>query len=97
MTTAAPPRRPIGVTAKVIAILEAFTGEPPGDGGLTLTEICWRAGLPLATGHRLVGELTAGGSWSARPTAPTGSGCGCGASPPGPRPSPGCASWPCRT
>lgn len=61
MTAAAPPRRPVGVTAKVIAILEAFTGGTPGDGGLTLTEICGRAGLPLATGHRLVGELTAGG------------------------------------
>ncbi|MBA9005567.1 IclR family transcriptional regulator [Thermomonospora cellulosilytica] len=61
MTAATPQRRPIGVTAKVIAILEAFTGMPPGDGGLTLTEICRRAGLPLATGHRLVGELTAGG------------------------------------
>jgi DNA-binding IclR family transcriptional regulator len=50
--------RPPSVAGKVMAILEAFA---PGGVGLTLTEICRRAGLPLATGHRLVGELTAGG------------------------------------
>ena len=41
-----------------MAILEAFA---PGGVRLTLTEICRRAGVPLATGHRLVRELTGGG------------------------------------
>jgi DNA-binding IclR family transcriptional regulator len=50
--------RPPSVAGKVMAILEAFA---PGGVRLTLTEICRRAGLPLATGHRLVGELTGGG------------------------------------
>jgi DNA-binding IclR family transcriptional regulator len=50
--------RPSSVAGKVMAILEAFA---PGGVRLTLTEICRRAGLPLATGHRLVGELTGGG------------------------------------
>jgi DNA-binding IclR family transcriptional regulator len=50
--------RPVSVTGKVMAILDAFA---PGDVRLRLTEICHRAGLPLATGHRLVGELCAGG------------------------------------
>jgi DNA-binding IclR family transcriptional regulator len=49
---------PISVAGKVMAILDAFA---PGDRGLTLTEIGRRAGLPLATAHRLVGELTGGG------------------------------------
>ncbi|MCW2901870.1 MAG: IclR family transcriptional regulator [Streptosporangiaceae bacterium] len=51
-------RTPPTVTGKVMAILEAFA---PGDIGLTLTEVCRRAGLPLATGHRLVAELAGGG------------------------------------
>ncbi|MCG5212647.1 IclR family transcriptional regulator [Streptosporangium sp. KLBMP 9127] len=51
-----PPVR--GVAARVTDILAAFL---PGDVRLTLTEICRRAGLPLTTGHRLVGELTAAG------------------------------------
>ncbi|GAA2595006.1 IclR family transcriptional regulator [Actinomadura fulvescens] len=46
------------VAAKVMAILDAFAA---GDVRLSLSEICRRAGLPLATGHRLVGELVAGG------------------------------------
>ncbi len=50
--------RPPSVAGKVMAILEAFA---PGGVRLSLTEICRRAGLPLATGHRLVGELTGGG------------------------------------
>ncbi len=50
--------RPPSVAGKVMAILEAFA---PGGVRLTLTEICRRAGLPLATGHRLVGELAGGG------------------------------------
>ncbi|GAA2876611.1 IclR family transcriptional regulator [Streptosporangium fragile] len=41
-----------------MAILGAFL---PGDVRLTLTEICRRAELPPATGHRLVGELVEGG------------------------------------
>lgn len=53
-----PAERPASVTGKVMAILDAFA---PGDAGLTLTEICHRSGLPLATGHRLIGELTRGG------------------------------------
>ncbi|MEV0398623.1 IclR family transcriptional regulator [Actinoallomurus sp. NPDC050550] len=50
--------RPPTVAGKVMAILESFA---PGGVRLTLTEICGRAGLPLATGHRLVRELTGGG------------------------------------
>jgi DNA-binding IclR family transcriptional regulator len=50
--------RPVSVAGKVMAILDAFA---PGDRGVTLTEICRRSGLPLATGHRLLGELTSGG------------------------------------
>ncbi len=41
-----------------MAILDAFS---QGEVRLTLTEICRRADLPLATGHRLVGELSRGG------------------------------------
>jgi DNA-binding IclR family transcriptional regulator len=54
------------VTAKVMAILQAFV---PGDVRLTLTEICRRAGLPLATGHRLIGELVGGGFLERLPDA----------------------------
>ncbi|MFD0689578.1 IclR family transcriptional regulator [Actinomadura fibrosa] len=50
--------RPISVAGKVMAILDAFA---LGDVRLNLSEICRRSGLPLATGHRLVGELVAGG------------------------------------
>lgn len=53
-----PAERPASVAGKVMAILDAFA---PGDIGLTLTEICHRSGLPLATGHRLLGELVGGG------------------------------------
>ncbi len=49
-----------------MAILEAFA---PGGVRLTLTEICRRANLPLATGHRLVGELTGGGFLERLPDA----------------------------
>lgn len=45
------------VAGKVMAILNAFL---PDDEELTLSEICRRSGLPLATGHRLVGELVRG-------------------------------------
>lgn len=42
------------VTGRVFAILEAFT---PSQARLTLTQISRRTGLPMATTHRLVGEL----------------------------------------
>ena len=47
------------VTARVLAVLDAFTAERPE---LTLTDVARRAGLPLSTAHRLVGELTAWGA-----------------------------------
>lgn len=49
---------PVTVAGKVMAILGAFAA---GDGRLTLTEVCRRADLALATGHRLVAELVGGG------------------------------------
>jgi DNA-binding IclR family transcriptional regulator len=42
------------VTGRVLRLLAAFTGERPE---LGLTELSRRAGLPLTTTHRLVGEL----------------------------------------
>lgn len=42
------------VASRVLALLGAFDGEHRG---MTLTELSRRAGLPLATTHRLVGEL----------------------------------------
>jgi DNA-binding IclR family transcriptional regulator len=56
--------RPVTVAGKVMAILDAFG---TGDSALTLTEICRRAGLPPATGHRLLAELTDGGFLERRP------------------------------
>lgn len=50
--------RPVSVAGKVMAILNAFA---QGGVRLNLSEICRRSGLPLATGHRLVGELVGGG------------------------------------
>lgn len=47
------------MTGRVLAILEAFSADRPE---LTLTEIARRAGLPLSTAHRLVGELTGWGA-----------------------------------
>lgn len=44
------------VTGRAFAVLEAFTPDYPA---LTLSEIARRAGLPLTTAHRLVGELRA--------------------------------------
>jgi DNA-binding IclR family transcriptional regulator len=49
---------PSTVTGKVMAILGAFAD---GDGRLTLTEVCRRADLAPATGHRLLAELVGGG------------------------------------
>ncbi|MEJ3654497.1 IclR family transcriptional regulator [Actinomycetes bacterium KLBMP 9759] len=56
----------VSVTARVLAVLAAFTADRPE---LTLTEIGRRAGLPLTTAHRIVGELTA---WGALERADTG-------------------------
>lgn len=42
------------VTSRVADVLEAFTAQR---GSLTLSEISRRAGLPLTTTHRIVGEL----------------------------------------
>ncbi|MFG1928098.1 IclR family transcriptional regulator [Cryptosporangium sp. NPDC048952] len=47
------------VTSKALGILAAFTAQQPQ---LTLSEIGRRAGLPLTTTHRLVGELTEWGA-----------------------------------
>ena len=47
------------VTARVLAILAAFSADRPE---LTLTEVSRRAGLPLTTTHRIVGELAAWGA-----------------------------------
>ena len=47
------------VTARVLAVLRAFDVEHRT---LTLSEIARRAGLPVATAHRLVGELAGGGA-----------------------------------
>lgn len=46
------------VTSRVLAVLSAFDEQHRK---LTLTEIATRADLPLATAHRLVGELAAAG------------------------------------
>nr|WP_252435519.1 IclR family transcriptional regulator [Pseudonocardia humida] len=47
------------VTGRVLGVLAAFSAERPE---LTLTEISRRAGLPLTTAHRIVGELAAWGA-----------------------------------
>jgi DNA-binding IclR family transcriptional regulator len=47
------------VTGRVLSVLAAFSAERPE---LTLTEISRRAGLPLTTTHRIVGELAAWGA-----------------------------------
>ncbi|WP_202638848.1 IclR family transcriptional regulator [Bailinhaonella thermotolerans] len=52
------PARP-PVTRRVLAILAAFTPETPA---MPLAEIARRAGLPPATAHRLVAELTRWGA-----------------------------------
>lgn len=53
-----PPRRR-SVTARALALLGAFDSEHPR---LTLTQLARRADLPLATVHRLAGELVAWGA-----------------------------------
>jgi len=47
------------VTSRVLSLLGAFSAEHPH---LSLSELSRRTGLPLATTHRLVGELTAWGA-----------------------------------
>jgi DNA-binding IclR family transcriptional regulator len=52
------------VTSRALAVLDAFSPSSPR---LTLSEIAGRAGLPLTTAHRLLGELTAWGALTRRP------------------------------
>ncbi|MEU3147111.1 MULTISPECIES: IclR family transcriptional regulator [unclassified Streptomyces] len=49
------------VTSRALAVLGAFDGRHRQ---LTLTDLATRAGLPVATAHRLVGELVAWGALS---------------------------------
>ena len=51
--------RGASVTSRALALLDAF-GEDHRR--LALTELAARAGLPLPTAHRLVGELTGWGA-----------------------------------
>jgi DNA-binding IclR family transcriptional regulator len=54
------PRRPTrSVTSRVLGVLDAFSG---GHRSLSLTDISDRTGMPMATAHRLVGELVAWGA-----------------------------------
>jgi DNA-binding IclR family transcriptional regulator len=52
-------QRPSSVTAKVLALLAAFT---PDDPELTLSQLARRAGLTLPTAYRRVAELEEGGA-----------------------------------
>jgi DNA-binding IclR family transcriptional regulator len=54
------------VASRVLALLGAFDEHHPR---LTLTELAGRAGLPVPTAHRLVGELV---GWGALARTPTG-------------------------
>jgi DNA-binding IclR family transcriptional regulator len=49
----------VSVTARALGVLDAFGPRHPA---LSLTEIAGRSGLPLATAHRLIGELVAWGA-----------------------------------
>ena len=52
------------VTSRALAVLDAFDSSAPR---LTLSEIAARSVTPLATTHRLLGELTAWGALTRRP------------------------------
>lgn len=52
------------VTSRALAVLGAFDGEHRS---LSLTDLARRAGLPLATAHRLVGELQRWGALAREP------------------------------
>ncbi|SOC49522.1 transcriptional regulator, IclR family [Blastococcus aggregatus] len=52
------------VTSRALGLLDAFGGRTPR---LTLSEIAERSGTPLATAHRLLGELTEWGALIRRP------------------------------
>jgi len=67
VTGPAPAPRP-GVAQRLLALLAAFDAEHRE---LTLTALARRAGLPAATAHRLVGQLTA---WGALEQAESGGG-----------------------
>jgi DNA-binding IclR family transcriptional regulator len=56
---ATPDTGPVSVTAKVLALLAAFTPSTPA---LTLTELARRAGVTLPTAHRRAMELVAWGA-----------------------------------
>jgi hypothetical protein len=47
------------VTSRVLSVLDAFSGDRRR---LSLSEISRRTGMPMATAHRLVGELVAWGA-----------------------------------
>ena len=51
------------VTSRALAVLDAFDSTAPR---LTLSEIAARSGTPLATTHRLLGELTSWGALTRR-------------------------------
>jgi DNA-binding IclR family transcriptional regulator len=54
----------VSVTSRVLALLGAFDG---AHRSLTLSQLAQRAGLPLATAHRLVAELVAWGALVRQP------------------------------
>ena len=55
----------VSVTSRVLALLGAFDA---AHRSLTLSQLAGRAGLPLATAHRLVGELVTWGALVRRST-----------------------------
>ena len=78
------------VTSRALALLGAFDEHHRR---LTLTELAERAGLPMPTAHRLVGELVGWGALARdRPRASTSSAAGSGTSGCSRRCRPACAS-----